>query len=84
MNLEEIKIKVSPNIAKAFRALTESEQEKYGILFGAIVRRPRLSRAEGLAEFKRITGQTRKQAKRNGMTPKILADILGESVGEIS
>ena len=78
MNLEEIKIKVSPNIAKTFRAFPEREQEKYGILFGAIVRRPRLSREEGLAEFKRISAQARKQAKTNGLTPEKLDAILNE------
>ncbi|MFO8048165.1 MAG: hypothetical protein R6U29_03950 [Desulfosudaceae bacterium] len=78
MDLEEIKIKVSPNIAKAFKAFTESEQEKYGILFGAVVRRPRLSRSEGLAEFKRLTAQARKQAKETGLTPEELDAILND------
>ena len=78
MNLEEIKIKVSPNTAKAFRTFPEREQEKYGILFGAIVRRPRLSRGDGLAEFKRITVQARKQAKKNGLTPEKLDAILND------
>ena len=78
MNLEEIKIKVSPNTAKAFKAIPESEQEKYGILFGAIVRRPRLSREVGLAEFKRISAQAREQAEKNGLTPEKLDAILDD------
>ena len=78
MNLEEIKIKVSPNTAKVFRSFPRRKQEKYGILFGAIVRRPRLSREKGLAEFKRITAQAQKQAKRTGLTPEKLDSILND------
>lgn len=78
MNLEEIKIMVSPDIAKAFKAFPESEQERCGLLFGTLVRRPRLSRAEGLAEFKRVTAQAQKQAKENGLTPEKLNAILND------
>lgn len=78
VNTEEIKIKVSSITAREFKTFSQVDQEKLGILFGSIVRRPRLTKQEKIDRFDEITTQASKEAKKAGLTGEKLEKILNE------
>lgn len=71
---EQITVSVDPNVARAYRAASDSERRKFDLLVNLRLREaigPRKSLMDMVEEIGR-------NAKRRGLTPEILQSILDE------
>ncbi|MFI5384650.1 MAG: hypothetical protein ACHQ50_00870 [Fimbriimonadales bacterium] len=75
-NQETIAIPVSPEVAESYRAMSEARREFLRRLLGM-----RLEEAvKGTGDdFVRLMDKAAREAKRKGLTPEILQQILDES-----
>ncbi|WGV28416.1 hypothetical protein [Halotia branconii] len=76
---EEITIKVSSEVAEAYRNATEEEREQLQLKIAAIMQSqfPR-KKEEAIARLRNTMDQASKEAQERGLTPKILESILNE------
>ena len=71
---EQITVSVDPNVARAYRAASDSERRKFDLLVNLRLREaisPRKSLIDVVEEIGR-------NAERRGLTPEILQSILDE------
>lgn len=71
---EQITVSVDPNVARAYRAASDSERRKFDLLVNLRLREaigPRKSLMDMVEEIGR-------NAERRGLTPEILQSILDE------
>lgn len=74
MKAQEIKIRVAPEAAKVYRSSSENKKRKLDALLSAW-----LSKAgEPTRPLKEIRHDASEQARKNGLTPQMLDNILNE------
>ena len=76
---KEIMIKVDPETAKAYDALSPEEKKKMQILLNLRLKRGmKETFPKDLSRLEKIVQQARKEAEAGGLTPEILEDILND------
>jgi hypothetical protein len=80
INLEEITVKVSSEIAQAYRQSSQEDQEQIQLKITALLQAQMMSsHQEKLAKFRATMDKASEEAQANGLTPEILADLLAET-----
>ncbi|HEY9704960.1 MAG TPA: hypothetical protein V6C58_21150 [Allocoleopsis sp.] len=80
VNLEEITIKVSPEIAKAYRQASEENQEQIQLKITALLQSQMIySHQEKIRQFRETMDKASQEAQANGLNPEILESILSET-----
>lgn len=80
IELEEITIKVSTEIAQAYRRASQDEQAQLRLKITALLQAQMMeSRAEKINKFRATMDLASQEAQANGLTPEILKDILAET-----
>ena len=69
--MENITIKVDPEIAKVYREAEPEKQQNVLLIFNLI-----LKELFKDASFEEIVEQIRQEAEKNGLTPEILKELL--------
>ncbi len=74
---EEITIKVSSEIAEAYRNASEEEREQLQLKIAAIMQSQfTMSRQEAIARLRNTMDKISLEAQERGLTPEILESIL--------
>ena len=71
---EQITVSVDPNVARAYRAASDSERRKFDLLVNLRLREA-ISPRKSLMD---IVEEIGRNAERRGLTPEILQSILDE------
>jgi hypothetical protein len=71
-NTEEIVVKVSQEVAEAYRKATEDEQQQIVMRIGAILKASMRSKSEALARLRQTMDKISAEAIAKGLTPEIL------------
>ncbi len=80
LNLEEITIKVSPEIAQAYRQASEENQEQIQLKITALLQSQMIySHQEKIRKFRETMDKASQEAQANGLNPEILESILSET-----
>jgi hypothetical protein len=80
LNLEEITIKVSSEIAQAYRLASKQEQEQIQLKISALLQSQMMeSWQEKIKKFRETMDLASQEAQTNGLTPEILEQILTET-----
>jgi hypothetical protein len=80
INLEEITLKVSSEIAQAYRQASEEQLEQIQLKMTALLQAQIIySHQEKLRKFRETMNQASDEAQDQGLTPEILEEILTET-----
>ena len=80
INLEEITIKVSPEIAEAYRQASTKEQEQIQLKIAALMQSQIIySHPEKINQFRQTMDLASQEAESKGLTPERLESILSET-----
>jgi hypothetical protein len=80
INLEEITLKVSSEIAQAYRQASQEELEQIQLKITALLQAQMMSsHQEKLKKFRETMDQASNEAQAKGLTPEILEEILAET-----
>jgi ribosomal protein S3AE len=80
LNLEEITIKVSPEIAQAYRRASQKDQEQIQLKIMALLQSQMISsHQEKIKKLRETMDKASEEAQANGLTPEILEEILAET-----
>lgn len=79
INLEEITIKVSPELAKIYRkASTETQEEIQEKINNLLIIELENKRQEAVKRLSIVMDKASEEAQANGLTPEILEEILAD------
>ena len=79
INSEDITIKVSSDIAQAYRQATTEEQKQMQLKIAALMRSQiAYSQRENIEQFRKTMDLASQEAEDSGLTPEILESILSE------
>ena len=81
METEEITIRVSSEIARAYREATQEEKRKMNLLCELDLRSS--IKREHARSLKAMMAEIGRKAQERGMTPEILEEILGKPIRHI-
>lgn len=77
INQEEITIKVSPELAQAYRQASQETQEQIGLKVNAVLSLELENRRkEAVKKLSILMDKASEEAQANGLTPEILEEIL--------
>jgi hypothetical protein len=80
IKLEEITLKVSSEIAQAYRQASQEELEQIQLKITALLQAQMMSSyQEKLQKFRETMNQASDEAQAKGLTPEILEKILAET-----
>ena len=74
MRTQEITIRVAPEAASVYRSSSEEEKRKLDALLSAWL----TDAGKSVRPLKEVRRDATEQARKNGLTPEILSDILNE------
>ncbi|REJ89238.1 MAG: hypothetical protein DWQ34_15670 [Planctomycetota bacterium] len=74
MAVEEITIRVDPEVAQAYRAASEEDRRKLELLISLRLKDATRSRQS----LEALMNEISRNAQERGLTPEILEDILGD------
>jgi hypothetical protein len=73
---EEIAVKVSQEVAEAYRKATEDERQQISARIGVILKASMRSRQEAVTRLRQTMDEISAEAIAKGLTPEILESIL--------
>ena len=80
LNLEEITVKVSSEIAQLYHQVSQEELEQIQLKITALLQAQMISsHQEKLQKFRETMDKASEEAQANGLTPEILEEILTEN-----
>ena len=79
INSEDITIKISSDIAQAYRQATTEEQKQMQLKIAALMRSQiAYSQRENIEQFRKTMNLASQEVEHSGLTPEILESILSE------